>query len=168
MSDRNDATKKLGELIEGIRVAMLTSQGEDGQLHSRPMATLDLDFDGELWFFTDAHSHKVDEVSRARSVNLSYVRHDDHRFVSVSGRAELVHDRERMAHYWKPVYKAWFPDGLDDPNLALLRVDVDTAQYWDAPNRKLVHLVGFVKALATGKRYQPGQTGTIDVHGSHH
>lgn len=167
-TNRNDATARLGELLQGIRVAMLTSVGPDGELHSRPMATLDLDFEGELWFFTDARSHKVGEVEDTHAVNLAYVCHDDHRFISVSGTADLVRDRERAENYWRPTFKAWFPEGLDDPNLALLRVRVDKAQYWDAPNGKLVHLVGFVKALATGERYRPGDTGVLDLHGGTH
>lgn len=160
---RDGGMEKLGKLLKGIKVAMLTTRDTDGSLHSRPMATLDLDFEGELWFFIDAHSHKVDEVNRAQEVNLSYVCHDDQRFISVSGRAILDRDRERIAHVWKPAYKAWFPRGLEDPDLALLRVEVERAQYWDAPNRKLVQLAGFVKALATGQRFQPGKSETIEL-----
>lgn len=169
-TQQDEATAKLGKLLEGIKVAMLTSVDHAGQLHSRPMATLEREFDGELWFFTDARSHKVDEVHHSDAVNLSYVCQNDQRFISVSGRAELVHDRERIARHWKPIYKAWFPDGLEDPHLALLRVVVDRAQYWDAPNRKLVQLVGFVKAIATGQRYQPGSTEVLDLgaHGPVH
>jgi hypothetical protein len=57
----------------------------------------------------------------------------------------------------EPLLKAWFPDGLDDPALALLRVDIEKAEYWDSPSSTVVHLVGFVKALATGKTYEPGE-----------
>jgi general stress protein 26 len=57
---------------------------------------------------------------------------------------------------WNPFYKAWFPDGLDDPHLGLLRVDVEKAEYWDSPNSKVVQLAGFVKALVTGQKAKGG------------
>jgi general stress protein 26 len=120
------------------------------------MATQELDDDGCLWFFTGLSSLKVDEVRAHHQVNLSYVKDDDNRYVSVSGSAELVMDREKMRSLWQLPMKAWFPDGVDDPDLALLRVHVEKAEYWDTVSSKLVQAVGFVKALVTGKRAEGG------------
>src|SRR5438132_409520 len=120
--------KKLADLIKGIKVAMLTTVAEDGCLRSRPMVTQDKDFDGTLWFFTQAGAPKVSEVEREERVNLSYANPDDQRYVSVSGTARLVRDRDRIREFWSPALKAWFPKGPDDPELALLRVEVDRAE----------------------------------------
>jgi general stress protein 26 len=150
--------QKLAEMIKGIRVAMLTTVETDGSLHSRPMATMERDFDGTLWFFTDIHSAKVDEVQHDRHVNLSYAKPGDQQYVSVSGRATVVRDRSKMEELWSPIHKAWFPEGLDDPGIALLRVEVEKAEYWDSPSSTAVRLFGLAKALATGKRY--GEEGT--------
>jgi general stress protein 26 len=149
---QNDAAK-LGELIKDIRVAMLTTVDKEGRLHSRPMATQQTEFDGTLWFFTDANSVKVHELQRDRHVNVSYANPDDQRYVSVSGMASTMTDRGKMEELWSPLHKAWFPKGLDDPNIALLRIDVDRAEYWDAPSSAVVQLFGFAKAMLTGKRY---------------
>jgi general stress protein 26 len=157
-NNANGDIQKLGELIKGIRVAMLTTIDDEGCLHSRPMAGQDNVFDGTLWFFTEANSEKVHELQRDRHVNLSYADPGDSRYVSVSGAASISRDREKMKELWSPLHKAWFPKGLDDPNIALLRVEVDKAEYWDSPSSAVVRLFGFAKALATGKRY--GEEGT--------
>jgi general stress protein 26 len=161
---REESMKKLGELIRGIRVAMLTTIDEQGHLHSRPMATQDTDFDGTLWFFTRAHSPKVGEIDREHRVNVAYADAHTQHYVSVSGTARLVRDPARNKELWSPILKAWFPDGLDDPTLALLRVDVERAEYWDSPSSAVVKLVGFVKALATGTPYEPGEHEKVTVH----
>ena len=83
---------------------------------------------------------------------MSYADTDGQRYVSVSGTAQLVRDRAKVEELWNPIFNAWFPDGLDDPDLALLKVTVEQAEYWDSPSSKVVQLYGFVKAVATGKR----------------
>jgi general stress protein 26 len=145
--------RKLAELIKDIRVAMLTTVENDGTLHSRPMATQEAEFDGSLWFFTWRETAKVHDIEHDQHVNLAYASPSDERYVSVSGRARLVNDPAKAKELWSPLLKAWFPKGLDDPNLGLLRVDVEKAEYWDAPSSKLVQLIGFAKAIATGKAY---------------
>lgn len=161
--DQSPDIKKLGELIQGIDFAMLTTVDEDGTLRSRPMGTQEIEFDGDLWFFTRDDSEKVQEIKQEEQVNLAYADPSHNRYVSVSGWAELVRDRQKIEELWKPIYKAWFPDGLDDPNLALLKVHVEKAEYWDAPNSVVVQLVGFVKALATGKEYEGGENKKINL-----
>lgn len=150
---QEDSVRKLGELIHDVKVAMLTTVEPDGHLRSRPMATQGSDFDGQLWFFTGLDSGKVNEVQREQHVNVAYSQPDKQIYVSVSGKASVSRDRAKLEELWSPIHKAWFPKGLDDPNLGLLRVDIDRAEYWDAPSAKLVQLYGFVKAVVTGKPF---------------
>jgi len=164
---RDAAIRRVHDLIKDINIAMLTTSRPDGTLHSRPMATQQTNFNGELWFFTAEDSLKVDETQERPAVNVSYADAGHNRYVSVSGRGTLVHDRKMVEELWNPMYKAWFPKGLDDPQLALLRVDVEEAEYWDAPSSTMVHVVGFVKALLTGKQYAPGEHATISMGSAH-
>jgi general stress protein 26 len=166
--NKTTALEQLREKIKGIRIAMLTTIDEDGSLHSRPMATQETELDGDLWFFTPATSPKVGEIGRDQRVNLSYADPDDQRYVSVSGTARLVRDRAKAKELWNPLLKAWFPQGLDDPDLALLRVHVEKAEYWDSPSSKMVQLAGFLKAVTTGKRYEPdpGENEKIELTGA--
>ncbi|MBV8882968.1 MAG: pyridoxamine 5'-phosphate oxidase family protein [Chroococcidiopsidaceae cyanobacterium CP_BM_RX_35] len=150
-TEHNENVKKLREMIADIKFAMLTTLEADGTLRSRPMATQAAEFDGELWFFTNANAPKVDEVQQHQQVNVSYAKPNDQKYISVSGTAQLIRDRQKIAELWNPLYKAWFPQGLDDPNLALLKVSADKAEYWDSPASSVVRLVGFVKAVVTGE-----------------
>lgn len=147
---KNENVKKLRELIKDIRIAMLTTAEEDGKLRSRPMAAQQTEFDGDLWFFTAKNSEKAAEIRHDQRVNVSFAAPDDNRYVSVSGRAQLVDDKAKAKELWNPFVKAWFPDGLDDPNLTLLKVEVEAAEYWDAPGNKMVQLVWLAKAVLTG------------------
>jgi general stress protein 26 len=161
-TETNDI-RKLAELMKGIKFAMLTTADADGSMHSRPMATQQVEFDGDLWFFTGRSTHKVADIGREHHVNVSYASPDDMKYVSVSGRATLIDDRAKMAELWNPAYKAWFPDGLDDPDLALLKVEVDRAEYWDSPGNPVVRLVGFVKAMIGGGSESLGENKKIDL-----
>lgn len=162
-ADRNEAIRKLGEMIEGIDFAMMTTVETDGTLRSRPMSTQQIEFDGDLWFFTRASAPKVDEVRRDERVNVSYAKPEDQRYVSISGTAEIVRDREKIKELWSPALKAWFPKGLEDPDIALLKVNVEQAEYWDSSSSAMAHVFGFVKALATGQSYQPGENEKINL-----
>ena len=161
---KSEAFEKLTELIEGIDFCMLTTL-DGGHLRSRPMSTQDFELDGDLWFFTSDQTHKVEEIAQDNRVNVAYSKPDDNRYVSVSGRADVVKDRAKMEEYWSPVHKAWFPDGLDDPHLCLLRVKVEQAEYWDSPSSTLVQLFGFVKAVATGEEIDPGENKKLSFAG---
>lgn len=158
-----EAVTKLGELIQGIKVAMLTTVDDDGSLRSRPMATQDAEFEGDLWFFTRASTAKVHEVEHDQHVNVSYADPGRNRYVSVSGRAQLVRDKIKVEQLWSPELKAWFPEGLEDSELALLKVTVETAEYWDSPSSTVVQIAGFVKALVTHQPYEPGDNEKIEL-----
>lgn len=164
-TETKDAVVHLAELINGIKVAMMTTVEKDGSMRSRPMWTQNRDFDGELWFFTREPSPKVDQVLKDHHVSLAYAEPSKDRYVSVSGMAQVVHDKEKIRELWDPSLKAWFPEGLDDPEIALLRVTVTQAEYWDTPNSRMVQVVGFVKAVVTGQPYHPGDHEKINLKG---
>src|SRR5204862_4260820 len=107
-AQRSDELARMARLIDGMSVAMLTHASAEGYLVSCPMTPLELDADGALWFFIDRHSQRSEAL---RSVNLSFVDADKSIFVSISGHAEIVGNRERIAQMWTPMARPWFPDG---------------------------------------------------------
>lgn len=149
-NQRQAGVGKLAKLIKGIRFAMLTTAEGDGSLRSRPMATQKGAFDGTLWFFTRESSHKVEDIRREKHVNLAYADPEKQMYVSVSGKARVVKDKGKMKALWNPAYRIWFPEGLKDPDMALLRVDVTEAEYWDSPKGAMVYLIGVAKAHKKG------------------
>ena len=140
--------EKLRQLVRDIRFAMLTTVDESGFLRSRPMATQEMADDGALWFFTGKDAPKVGEA-QDYPVNVALTDPKANTYVSISGTATLVTDSAKIHELWKPPLVAWFPDGVDDPNIALLCVTPTAAEYWDAPNNVLVHLFGIAKSLIT-------------------
>ncbi len=159
---RQESIEKLKGMLESIDFCMLTTVN-GGLLRSRPMSTQEMDESGELWFFTSDNTHKVDEIEADDRVNVAYSKPDDNVYVSVAGRGSLSKDRAKMEELWNPILKAWFPEGLDDPHLALLKVSIEEAEYWDSPNSKIVQLYGFVKAVVTGKPAEGGEYGKINL-----
>ena len=159
--ETND-TAKLWDLIKTVEIAMLVT--EDGEhLRSRPMAMSQKDFDGTLWFFTRASSHKVTEVQHDQRVNLSFAHPGKQDYVSVSGHASLVRDRAAVEEHWSESVRTWFPQGKNDPEIALLKVTVQQAEYWDAPSSTMLHAYGYLKAVTTGSSPQPGGHGTVKL-----
>jgi general stress protein 26 len=155
------AMRKLADLIDAASIAMLTTEEADGSLRSRPLATLQLDSEGHLWFFTALSSGKVEEIDQHRKVNLSYANLDKQDYVSVSGHARLLRDREKMKHLWTRWVEPWFPNGVEDPDLALLEVTIDEAEYWDAPASRMQRLFGLTRALASGDTSGLGEHGKV-------
>jgi len=134
---------QLNEMIRGIDIAILTTVRPDGTLHSCPMASHPADESGVLWFLSASNTEKVEAIRTSQRVNLAYADHPAQRYVSISGYCELVRDHEIAKRLWDASYKSWFPGGLEDPNLILLKVDIQQAEYWDTAHGRVQPLLGF-------------------------
>lgn len=142
--DREANIRKLAELIRDVDIAMLTTVAPSGHLVSRPLGTQQVEFDGDLWFATECDSGKVAEIAANPYVNVAYAAPGRDIYVSVAGRASLVRDRVQIERVWSPRMQLYVPVGKDDPNLCLIRVEADSAEYWDGHGRmlgKVLHLM---------------------------
>ena len=119
--------EKLRDLIKDIDTAMLTTSTPEGLL-SRPMMTQEVEFDGDLWFFTMKDTDKYREILHDSEVNVAYAGKS---YVSVSGKVEVVEDINKKSEYWNKAYKKMLDTTVDDPNLVLLKVNVRSAEYWE-------------------------------------
>jgi general stress protein 26 len=153
MSERTRCLETLAGLIADVEIAMLTTQRADGRLVSRPLRTIAATgpAKGELWFFAHADSHKLEEVERQPRVNLAYAAPGRNTFVSVSGTARVVDNRAKVAELWTPALALFFPEGPQDRNLVLLRVDIDGAEYWDGPSTWIGQALDVAGKLVTGE-----------------
>jgi general stress protein 26 len=160
---QSDNLQRLREMVKDIDFCMLTTADENGDLHSRPMsANGEIDPDGDLWFFTGVSSHKVNEIAKLPKVNVSFADPDNQRYVSITGRAQLVRDRDKIEELWQPEFKMWFPEGKDDPEIALLKVHLEKAEYWDSPSSTISYALSFVSSLVTGKEADYGENKKLD------
>ena len=154
---RDEILGTIQDLIKDIRIAMLTTASEDGRVYSRPMATQETRFQGELWFLTRQDSGKVDEIRHNAHVNVAYSDPKESTFISLSGRAQLSKDRQKIHELWNPLYKAWFPIGEEDPEITVIKVVVEDAEYWSAPSSAIVRNFRMLKASITGDGSQVGE-----------
>jgi len=161
---REDNLQKLRDMVKDIDFCLLTTVDEIGDLHSRPMSVNgNIDPSGDMWFFTNASSHKVAEVKRSPRVNVSFADPDNQRYISVSGTAELIRDRSKIDELWKPEFKIWFPKGKDDPDVALLCVSPQKAEYWDSPSSTTAYVLKFASSIVTGTQPEFGENKKIDL-----
>ncbi len=159
---KNEQMEKVRDMVQDIRIAMMTTVNEQGNLISRPMAALQFDEDGNVWFFTKRTSPKVDQVeSNEQQVNVSFASVSDADYVSISGTANEVNDRAKIDELWNPQAKAWFPKGKDDPELTLLKVHTNMAEYWDSNDSTMVRLFQQANAVLTGSTPNMGENEKI-------
>lgn len=155
----DDQQKKLVELIGDIPIAMLTTFGSEGP-RSIPMARQEVHPSAEMWFITvrdSAHTRAVQEDPR---VSLTFSSRDA--WVAVYGTATVVDDLAKLKELWNTFAEAWLPEGPEDPNAVLLRVDVDRGEFWDSPGGKLASLISFAKTKVTGDTYD-SEHGSVEV-----
>lgn len=128
--ERHNTIETLRDLIQGMSVAMLTTLSLDGKLRSRPMIPARHDFDGDVWFFTLNTASQALEAQHHSAVNVSYATPAKDEFLTLSGTADIVTDRQKMELLWKDELHNWFAEGLSTPGLVLLRVAVEEAECW--------------------------------------
>ena len=108
-------------------------------------------------------SIKVKEVNEQRTVHLVYAHPGKASYLDVWGLAEVITDRQQIVDKWSPIVKAWFPDGVTDPNLALLKVQPYEAYFWEAQSGRMVQFLKMAASVVTGKRLAEGAKGSLNV-----
>lgn len=151
----NEYTQHLATLrakIEDVKFGMFTTINPDNTLSSRPMTSQQVDDQGQMWFFTSDENAFATSLAAEPSVNVTFSDPDNSLYVSVSGRAILIRNRDKAEELWNPMVGAWFPGGLDDPHLVLINVDIQSAEYWDSKSSKMMQLFAMAKGIFTGQR----------------
>ncbi|WP_299953229.1 pyridoxamine 5'-phosphate oxidase family protein [uncultured Modestobacter sp.] len=156
-----DETRKVAELLKDERIAVFTTTAPDGTLMSRPMAMQEIEFDGDLWFFASRGSRKVAHVTASPQVNVATSGSDS--WVSLTGHAVVIDELERKKKLWNKAVEAWFPDGPEDPDIVLLRVEAASAEYWNSPGGRIASAISFAKAKATGQPHSGGENERVDL-----
>lgn len=165
---RTDDQRQLAKLIGKQRVAMLAMTAANGLLESKPMTLLDHDAYGHFWFFCEAEPQDAVMRERYKTANLSFSDEQHSTYVSISGRGELLHDRDRIHALWSPMAKPWFPDGPDSPRLALLKFIPSQAETWDGPGSSVLRMLALAASVVSGKPVGMGEHAVLtEVHTPH-
>lgn len=157
----NDDMQEISKIIGGTRFATVTTRGKDGGLYSRPLAVLERDFDGTVWFFTQDPSPKTDDISGDPHVNVSYS--NGASTVSLAGTATVSRDQAKFDEFWNPWAESWFEGGRTDPTVALLKVDAATVEYWAIDKPAVVRAFEVAKALITKTAPDVGESKTVTI-----
>ena len=160
--NREEGVAKIAAMIKDIQIAMLTTVGTGGALHSRPMASHQGAFDGEVLFLTANDTGKVHEIEDQAEVALTYV-DPKHIFLTLSGKASISNDRALIDKLWNPSYKAWVPEGKEDPEIRVLRVKIEDAEYWEASPNAVVRNVKILARAMTGGKTPVGEHARVSL-----
>jgi len=152
--------EKLWDMIKPLKYGMLTTI-DQGRLRSRPMALTQSQFSGSIYFFTKDDTHKVEEINKEHHVGISFSSPGDHTYVSLSGDANLTNDRSLIEKFWSPALNAYFPEGKEDPHLALMKIDIKECEFWDSDRGTMSKLFEMAKAMSKGERAQMGEHGRM-------
>lgn len=144
------STETFRKLLSDFDAAVLVTHGTRTHFQARPMVIAKVDSNCDLWFITSAESAKVHEIEADTRVQV-ICQNGRSRCLSIAGHASLVRNRETIRELWNPMLLPWFPAGAEDPDLVLIKVEGEHAEFWDNSGFKgLTYLYQTIKAVATG------------------
>lgn len=158
VNSNKENLETLRNIVNDVEVVMLSSIDHEGRIVSRPMQTQELEFDGDLWFITKKDTDKYEEVQVNPNVNISVVGKS---YASISGKAYFINDRSRIKKYWNKFYEEMFEADYHDPDLIMVKVELETAEYWDTGNRTGM-IVNFFKNLTGNEEDKEDINETIE------
>ena len=138
-----DAVQKIREIAKDANICMFVTNLKKLPLDGRPMATQEVDDEGNIWFMSDKNSNKHFDIEQDDRVQLFFSHTGNYEYLSLFGRAEFVNDKSKIEELWTRMAKTWFKQGKDDPNIELIKVTPEDAYYWDTKNSKMVSLIKF-------------------------
>ena len=155
------ALTKLRELLADFPIAFMVTV-TDGKVTGRPIGVVGdhAAFDGTLWFITDKRSRKVQAIEAGATTTLLFQNDKEGNYLQLTGEARVVEDRAKLEELYTSLQRTWFPKGLDDPDITLLRFDASEGNYWDKHDSMIRLAAAFAKSLASG---DPGKSGNAGV-----
>ena len=157
-----EGIEKMKEIVAGAETCMFTSNLASQPVSARPMSTSDVDEDGNLWFFSEANSNKNTEIAADNRVQLFYSNKTANEYLNVYGYASVIHDKEKAKELWSRWIKTWFTEGVDDPELTLIKVIPEDIYYWDTQHNKMISQLKIAIGSITGKTMDDGVEGSIN------
>lgn len=160
--NNKDDIDRVWDIIEKVGVCMLTTQFAGG-LRARPLEARPDRAAGLIFFVTDVHSAKEEEIASAPGVGIVFIDPDDKAYLSITGRASVLRDVEKTKAVWRKTDEVWWPDGPSSPDVSLLRIEPLTAELWDGPASAVVTAFEFARAKLTGAKPKLGENRKVTV-----
>jgi general stress protein 26 len=159
---KKEAIEKIKELANAADICMFTTSLNKLPLTSRPMSNVDVDDAGDIWFLSKKSSNKNGEIAQDNRVQLFYASKGKAEYLSVYGEASIVIDKNKAKEKWTPIAKAWFTEGVDDPEVSLIRVKPIDCYYWDTKNNRIVYMLKAVASMISGNTIDDGIEGKLN------
>ncbi len=157
-----NAIKKVQELADSMPICMFLTRLSNRPIPSRPMATQKVDDEGMIWFLSSRSSMKDHDINSDPEVQLIYSNMEDAEYMSVLGVAQEFDEMELKRSLWTPMAKTWFPNGVEDPDLAVIRVQPKDGYYWDTKNGRFVSMMKIMASSITGSGKDDGVEGRLE------
>jgi len=158
-----EAIKKIQEIAKDAAICLFATNLSSLPLSARPMATQKVDDEGNIWFLSSKSGHQTGDINQDNRVQLFYADKGSSEYLSVYGEASIMYDKELAKELWSPMAKTWFTEGVDDPDLSIIKVTPSDAYYWDTKNNKVVSLIKILAGAVTGKTMDDGVKGKITM-----
>jgi general stress protein 26 len=158
-----EAIEKIQDIARDADICLFATNLTNLPISARPMSTQKVDDEGNLWFLSSKSSVHNQDIGQDSRVQLFYSHKGSAEYLSVYGEAAILVDREIAKELWSPIAKAWFTEGVDDPELTIIKVVPSDAYYWDTKNNKTVSLLKIIAGAVTGKTMDDGIKGKISV-----
>lgn len=159
----SEAIEKFRDLVKDVNICMFTTINENHDMTSRPMLTSLVDDEGNVWFFTNEFSEKISEVSKDNVVHLIYSHPVKNIYADVKGTCSVIIDKKKMEELWDPTLKNWFPQGLEDPKICLVKVATETAYFWNHSSSKMGLVFQMIRSITKGDQYKETEKGKLDL-----
>ncbi|MBO9203952.1 MULTISPECIES: pyridoxamine 5'-phosphate oxidase family protein [Niastella] len=158
------AVKKLRELIDKTKTCFFdTGHATNETSGVRPMAVQQIDDAGNLWFLSAKDSHKNQDITLNCTVKLFFQGSAHSDFMYITGKAEIVNDRNKIDELWEPIMKTWFTEGKDDPRISVIKFIPQDGYYWDTKHGKAIAFLKMMTGAATGKTMDDSIEGKLNM-----
>jgi general stress protein 26 len=159
--DKN-GLQKMRSLLDMSKIVMMATNLQKTPFSICPMTLQEMDEQGDLWFFSNKESSHFKDITRDNKVQLIYMDEDTNTYISIFGNATHIEDLKKVDELWNPKLKKWF-DGKNDPNLALLNMNMENAYYWESASNSLISFFNQAKSVMTEKQSKDGNQGHINL-----
>jgi len=161
---RKEAIEKMQELVQhNNTMCMFTTSLDSTPLHSRPMSIVNVDDEGNFWFLSANDSNKNKNIAHDKRVQLFSTNSSNSEYLTVYGSASISTDKKKIHELWKPIAKAWFTEGEDDPSITVIKVVPQDAFYWDTKNGKMISMLKILASVVAGVTMDDSVEGALRV-----
>ena len=159
-----EGVEKIRKLVQEINICLFcTDLKTDDGATCRPMTALEVDDEGNLWFFSALSSEKNKAIEKDNQVQLFFAHPPKGSYMIVNGHAEISTDKQKIQDLWSPLQDIWFKGGKDDPELSVIKVTPKNAYFWDSEGNRMVNIFKMVVSVITGKNLIDGTEGSITL-----